>query len=256
MKRAFTLVELLVVIAIIAVLVAILVPVIGSALEDAQRNSCMGNLKTIGAAYLGYKNDKKYGGFARVHTVDDLVTAGQQDLDTAALLADISHHPMQNVWELIDKGFLPNTAFKCPADGGYTPRTAAVKYGWEFNTEFSYGIQYPYERTATAPGGVVNPADPAASDFPANGIIMADLCPKARDATKEAVVATSDGYLNHNDGFSHLTKAGNVSFHGPDTPGSIVAGNQIYADDTVDAALLPITLDDTVIVPGPLAADN
>jgi len=58
MKRtAFTLVELLVVVAIIAVLVAILLPAVQSAREAARQVACLANLKQLGMAHLYYLRD-------------------------------------------------------------------------------------------------------------------------------------------------------------------------------------------------------
>ena len=58
-RRAFTLVELLVVIGIIAVLVGILLPVMGKAREQARRAQCLSNLRQIAMAVLTYANEKK-----------------------------------------------------------------------------------------------------------------------------------------------------------------------------------------------------
>ena len=55
--RAFTLIEVLVVMAIIAILAAILVPALNSALERAKATKDMSNLRQIGAATQLYMND-------------------------------------------------------------------------------------------------------------------------------------------------------------------------------------------------------
>jgi prepilin-type N-terminal cleavage/methylation domain-containing protein len=60
MKRAFTLVELLVVTAILAVLAAVLLPVFAQAKAEAQKRACFDNVRKLGAAmnlYLGDSQD-------------------------------------------------------------------------------------------------------------------------------------------------------------------------------------------------------
>src|SRR6266571_281406 len=57
-ERAFTLIEVLVVIAIIVLLAAILIPSLNSALESARATKDLSNLRQIGALMQAYLNDK------------------------------------------------------------------------------------------------------------------------------------------------------------------------------------------------------
>lgn len=58
-KKAFTLIEVLVVVAIIALLVAILLPSLQKARESAYRVSCQANMHSIGQAMTMYATDTK-----------------------------------------------------------------------------------------------------------------------------------------------------------------------------------------------------
>ncbi len=65
-SQAFTLVELLVVIAIIALLIAVLLPALSRAREQAKQTVCLSNLRTLGTAVQAYANDHR----------EHLITAG------------------------------------------------------------------------------------------------------------------------------------------------------------------------------------
>jgi len=59
-RRAFTLIELLIVIAIIAVLLTILAPALHVAKEAAKGSVCLGNQRILGSAYVMYADDNKF----------------------------------------------------------------------------------------------------------------------------------------------------------------------------------------------------
>ena len=69
--KAFTLVELLVVIGIIALLIAILMPALGKARKQARTVQCMSNLRQMGIAWQAYVTTNKQKSFPYRSTYED-----------------------------------------------------------------------------------------------------------------------------------------------------------------------------------------
>ncbi len=246
---AFTLIELLVVVAIIGVLVTILIPAVMSGVTETHETVCATKLRTFGGAFRDYGNNIKTPDFPRMTTdgdVDDALSDSNElkvkdDNDN-----DIFNTPalgtntMQNMWLLIDAGYLPAHGFQCPADGGYRTREANTKYGWTSHNEFSYGMQNPYNKSTK--GDKTNEAVPADSDYNANWVLMADQNPGGK------VDGATRFHSNHSAGFNYMSRIGNVAFHRV-KDGSIVFGEEIYTDDKEDGNGYGHLKDDVIITP-------
>ncbi len=96
---AFTLIEILVVIAIIGVLAALLLPMLNSAREKGKQVACASNLRQIGIALLAYSGD--YG--------NHIPTADMNHSATTTRLVSWSKI-------LVDGGYSTPKVFKCPDD--------------------------------------------------------------------------------------------------------------------------------------------
>jgi prepilin-type processing-associated H-X9-DG protein/prepilin-type N-terminal cleavage/methylation domain-containing protein len=146
LKRAFTLVELLVVIGVIALLIGILLPVLNKARDRANELKCATNLRALGQGLALYTGDYRY-----YPIQDDGV--------------------IDNVWLAQLRNILRgNTGvFYCPAEdsecqwqppGGawiYTARPAAVPLGWTLGEPFPNSalnlFSYGYNGGGTSGGG-------------------------------------------------------------------------------------------------------
>ena len=115
-KRAFTLVELLVVIGIIAVLVGILLPTLNRAREAANKAACLSNLRQLGTALLEYSTKYK-GGYVPIGYV---IHKGshQRAWSYAALYNREGAYQTIQLGLLIDANLIKDgKTYYCPSEG-------------------------------------------------------------------------------------------------------------------------------------------
>jgi prepilin-type N-terminal cleavage/methylation domain-containing protein len=154
MRRGFTLLELLVVVALIALLAAFFVPTLRSNYEKKMRIGCTNNLRTFGLAAIQYADDKRFfphnGKLSKVDGDGMNGTSNHQTKIVRALQwygyhdepenwicpasSDSAPEPSAQVrtwsWGGGERGSLTESPFVHDADDPALIATAELSYGW------------------------------------------------------------------------------------------------------------------------------
>jgi len=161
-KRAFTLVELLVVIGIIALLISILLPSLQKAREAANRTVCASNLKQIALGILMYAQDHK-GVFPAGHlnAVSDNSRGGNAHylaLGRPTFNYEVGSQRLLNPW--ISKSDSSFAVYRCPTDATKPFPPGLLAWGGNPNgsTHFEiWGTSYSYIGGALSLAGLHPP---------------------------------------------------------------------------------------------------
>jgi len=126
-NRAFTLVELLVVVAVVAILAAFLLPALASTKPQAQRVNCSNNLKQVGLAFRTWAIS--HNGLTPMQTSDAL--GGNADMDvgvrTVTSVQSSSHGDSKIFLTMSNELSTPAILF-CPAEYESSMRRAATSF--------------------------------------------------------------------------------------------------------------------------------
>jgi prepilin-type N-terminal cleavage/methylation domain-containing protein len=248
-RKAFTLLELLVVIGIIGILVGILGPQLGKVMKQARLTRCKTNLKAIGTGVVTYKSankektpvmrskpttdadvnaapttgsDDKYG----VSTTEDDGTGTGTNVTTKEDWSDLGDSAMQSVWLMIASASTKEKAFECPSDTEYEKRGTEYKFGWTSPFQYSYGLQWPYQYSAS---DVRNQA--AFTATLENVIVFADANPCPEGSNVGIDDGMADGPIMHEElGINVLWAGGSVETYDGEGDGDSLAG---YGNDDI-----------------------
>lgn len=157
-QRAFTLIELLTVIAIIAILAAMLLPTLARAKQRAMDAKCMSNLRQCGVAmslYLGDFRDKLFWG--DINDLAGMATNGMEWFVWAGRNDGNSNHNQNDIFNRIDRPLnhygLTQKTVTCPNDIGRTSEPNGTTFEAVGNSYF-FNCGGPPANVGTGFGGL------------------------------------------------------------------------------------------------------
>lgn len=127
-RTAFSLLELLVIIAIIALLMAILLPSLSRAREQSRRARCAANLRSLTWAWHAYLDAN--GGHFLQYTNANNTYGGKQGSGSSLYRWPKTKHPLNRQLALDPRVARDAEVFHCPADIGTTATAGATSYDY------------------------------------------------------------------------------------------------------------------------------
>jgi prepilin-type N-terminal cleavage/methylation domain-containing protein/prepilin-type processing-associated H-X9-DG protein len=226
--RAFTLIELLTVMAIITALISLSMPSLSRTREEAKRTVCMVNEQRIGHAFYLYAMDAPDPGFFPALGLVTTATSGNMRLfypDDRTSLPPTSGTPSPTVdlWAVVRVSYAQPKQFVCPSTTDFADPMAdsTVYYDFMSAANLSYGYQYQHSPNREIIGMTSEPTFPVLAD--ANPYIKGGITMSLGSDRGGTARGNS---LNHGnrEGQNVLYQDGHVEFErGPDVglPGKV-----------------------------------
>jgi len=162
---AFTLVELLVVVAVVALLASLLLPALTASRAEARRVACLSNQRQIGLAILTYAQD--YDDVFPIAHYFDAERPAYVAWDTITPLGDPNHAEPGLIWRHVGHVAVQ----QCPSYFGPSMTTGDPYTGYNYNTTYIGRGQYerPYRDMSDAPARAAQIRRPAETALVGDG---------------------------------------------------------------------------------------
>ncbi len=150
-SKAFTLVELLVVVAIMALLVSILLPSLAQARELVKRAVCQSQLKGVGTAIAQYGSLDSRSRFPLMAEGKDMNNNNWKQSDNGPFhtATEWGNAIQQNLYILVYRDLVTEGQYICPSateDQKADHQDAGTRYGFYEARNISYGLQSPWSQ--------------------------------------------------------------------------------------------------------------
>lgn len=195
-RRAYSLIEMLVVVTLIAILVSVLIPSLRRSLQIAATTVCMNNLRSVGSALEMYRMDNG-GWLPNVNAGPNQVSSGEESNET--------------VWfMMLSPEYLDDQlALSCPEDPLRFKQSDIGASGTDSVVTASYGIN---GFTASFNGGYLANLDRRIPSRPLDTILAADVGPDNVGSSSssepgeegDSFSPRESGILTWNDGYDPL----------------------------------------------------